>query len=177
MLDSELESLSLAFCLQGDVLQNVLFDDNSRSLQEKFQVGLTEGSLSFQVEVDGSLRRNPFLQPNHVIEWELAAFDVDPIGFFVQIHSHLTGDRALPNGALKSLQRNLPALNFDLCTETVESLAVDSWLCDGNPSAASVITQVDLFQVKLTADGSFNRDRLIGGCLLYTSDAADEDDG
>ena len=163
MLDTELESLSLAFCLQRDVLQNVLFEDNSRSLQEKFQVGLTKVSLSFEVEVDGPLRGNLFLQPTHVIEWELTAFDVDPIGFLVQIHSYLAGDRALPDGALKLPQENLSSVNFDLCTETVESLAVDSWLCDGNPPTASVVTQVDLFQVKLTADGSLNRDRLIGG--------------
>ena len=74
----------------------------------------------------------------------------------------MAGDRALPDGSLKLLHNNLSALDFDLCTETVESLAVDSWMCDGNPPAASVITQVDLFQVKLTADSSLNRDRLIG---------------
>ena len=112
-------------------------------------MGSLKVSLSFDVEVDRPLRRNLFLQPNHVIEWELIAFDVDPIGFLVQIHSYLAGDRALPDGALKLPQENLSSLNFDLCTETVESLAVESWLCDGNPPTASVITQVDLFQVKV----------------------------
>jgi hypothetical protein len=128
VMEAELEGRSLAFCLHRDVFQNVIFDHNSRPLQEKFQVGLTEVSTPCEVEVDRALRRNPLLQPNHIIERKSAAFNVDSIGFLVQVHSRPAGDHALSDGALKLLQKNFPTFHFDLCTEMVESLAIDFWL-------------------------------------------------